>query len=99
MAGFGVEAVPRTEFIEVAGARGRVFRVSTSLPGLPVWDALATVVLPSELNWSDPGQKFRLSDCVERARVYEIVLREGGPEDVLRYIDGVLLVDVWSFPD
>jgi hypothetical protein len=25
-----------------------------------------------------------------------MVLREGGPEDVLGYIDGVLLVDLWD---
>jgi hypothetical protein len=28
--------------------------------------------------------------------VYEAVLREGGPHDVLTYIDGVLLVDLWD---
>nr|WP_296773425.1 helix-turn-helix transcriptional regulator [Rhodococcus sp. (in: high G+C Gram-positive bacteria)] len=94
-AGFDVEAVPRVEFVDVPGARGRVYRVPTSLPRLAVADALATVVLPLDLNWSSPGQEFRLSDRVERARLYEIVLREGRPADVLRYVDGVLLVDVW----
>lgn len=94
-AGFEVEAVPRIEFVDVPSSRGRVYQVPTSLPRLPVVDALATVVLPLELNWSSPGQEFRLSDRVERARLYEIVVREGRPEDVLRYIDGALLVDVW----
>lgn len=28
--------------------------------------------------------------------MYEIVLREGGPADVLTYIDGVLLIDLWD---
>jgi hypothetical protein len=28
--------------------------------------------------------------------VYELVLREGAPEDVLRYLDGALLVDLWN---
>ena len=28
--------------------------------------------------------------------MYEAVLREGGPQDVLTYIDGVLLVDLWD---
>lgn len=93
--GFDVDAVPRIEFVDVPGARGRVYRVPTSLPRLSIVDALATVVLPLELNWSAPSQEFRLSDRVERARLYEIVLREGRPEDVVRYIDGVLLVDVW----
>lgn len=27
---------------------------------------------------------------------YEIVLREGTPEDVLRYVDGVPLVELWN---
>jgi hypothetical protein len=28
--------------------------------------------------------------------VYEIVVREGAPEDVLAYVDGALLVDLWE---
>jgi hypothetical protein len=28
--------------------------------------------------------------------VYEIVLQEGTPADVLAYVDGVLLVDLWE---
>jgi hypothetical protein len=30
-----------------------------------------------------------------RARFYELVLREGSPANVLTYIDGALLVDLW----
>jgi hypothetical protein len=33
------------------------------------------------------------AELAERGR---IVLREGGPDDVLRYVDGVLLVDIWD---
>ncbi|WP_308259276.1 hypothetical protein [Pseudonocardia sp. H11422] len=28
--------------------------------------------------------------------MYEIVLREGNPEDIRTYIDGVLLVELWD---
>jgi hypothetical protein len=28
--------------------------------------------------------------------VYEIVLQEGTPADILTYVDGVLLVDLWE---
>jgi hypothetical protein len=28
--------------------------------------------------------------------VYEIVLQEGAPADILTYVDGVLLVDLWE---
>ena len=54
------------------------------------------VELPLHLNWSAPGRLFDLRDRHARARAYEIVLREGGPEDILRYIDGALLVDLWD---
>lgn len=62
---------------------------------MPVAQALAVVVLPLWLNWSDPGREFRLADRSDRARVYEIVLRAGTPDDVLTYVDGALLADLW----
>lgn len=48
------------------------------------------------LNWSQPNRRFKLSDRGQRARVYEIVLRDGTPADVLSYIDDALLVDLWD---
>ena len=88
--------MPRIEFVEAAVERGRPIMVPTRLPRLNLDDALATVELPLHLNWSDHGRTFNLRDRRQRARVYEIVLREGGPADVLAYIDGVLLVDLWD---
>ncbi len=58
--------------------------------------ALAAVELSLTLNWSQPGRVFRLSDRSDRARVYELVLREGSEADVLAYVDGALLVDLWD---
>ncbi len=46
------------------------------------------------MNWSDPSRRYDLRERHQRARVYEIVLREGGPADVLAYVDGALLVDL-----
>jgi hypothetical protein len=69
--------------------------VPSRLGRLPVTKALATVVLPLHLNWSEPRRTFRLSDRAQRARAYEIVLREGGPDDLAAYVDGALLVDLW----
>ncbi|WP_447003519.1 hypothetical protein ACRAKI_28185 [Saccharothrix isguenensis] len=37
--------------------------------------------MPIHLNWSAPGRRFNLANRSERARVYEIALREGGPGD------------------
>ena len=93
--GFELDVVPRIEFVQHPIGRGRVVRVPTGLPRLPVAQALATVALPLHVNWSTPGRRFQLADRAQRARVYEMVIREGNPEDVLAYIDGVLLVDLW----
>lgn len=87
---------PRITFHAVLGTRGRTFQVPDQLPSLPAHKALATVTLPLALNWSQAGREYRLSDRSERARVYEAVLREGGPQDVLTYIDGALLIDLWN---
>ena len=70
--------------------------VPTRLPELPAVQALATVQLPLTLNWSQSGRIFRLLDRGDRARVYELVLGEGAAADVLRYVDGALLVDLWD---
>jgi hypothetical protein len=43
-----------------------------------------------------PGAVFDLADRRRRARCYEVVLREGSPADLLRFVDGALLVDAWA---
>ncbi|MGI8680278.1 MAG: helix-turn-helix domain-containing protein [Jatrophihabitans sp.] len=95
-AGYELDVRQRVEFVGVPGGRGLVVRVPTRLPQLPVAQALASVELPLTLNWSQPGRVFRLADRGDRARVYELVLGEGAEADVLRYVDGVLLVDLWD---
>lgn len=94
-AGFELGLRPRIDFVEQITTRGRTVAVPTRLPRQPVDRAFAVVALPLHLNWSEPGRWFNLHDRVQRARVYEIVLREGGPEDVLAYVDGALLIDLW----
>ena len=66
------------------------------LPHLPPSQALKTVELPLRLNWSEPARRFDLRNRSDRAKVYEIVLREGEPKDILTYVDGALLVDLWD---
>jgi len=95
-AGFELALAPKVEFVAVGAAGARVVLIPTALPRLRIGDALATVELPLHLNWSDRGRRFDLRDRRQRARVYEIVLREGGPADVLTYVDGALLVDLWD---
>lgn len=94
-AGFELAITPRVEFRQVAAERGRPIHVPSALPRLPLGRAFAIVELPLHLNWSDRGRRYDLRDRHQRARVYELVLREGGPDDVLTYVDGALLVDLW----
>ena len=94
-AGFDLTTTPRIDYTERFTSRGRSFSVPSALGRLPVAQAVATVVLPLHLNWSQPRRTFRLADRAQRARAYEIVLREGGPEELATYVDGALLVDVW----
>lgn len=95
-AGFDLSIEPRIEFREILRERGRPICVPNVLPRLSLERALATVELPLHLNWSDRGRRYDLRDRQQRARVYEVVLREGGPSDVLDYVDGALLVDLWA---
>lgn len=95
-AGYDLAITPRIEFRHVAVDRGRPVQVPTALPRLPLHRALATVELPLRLNWSDRARRYDLRDRRQRARVYEIVLREGRPDDVLTYVDGALLADLWD---
>lgn len=94
-AGYELDIVPRPAFRKAAVGRGRAVYVPDRLPRLPVERALRTVALPLHLNWWQPGREFDLSDRQQRARVYEIVLREGAADDITDYIDGALLADLW----
>lgn len=94
--GLALSLQPKVTFRSVAGAQGRPFHVADRLWRLPVREALGRVSLPLELNWSQPGAVFDLSDPRQRARCYEIVLREGRPVDILAVVDGAFLVEGWT---
>jgi transcriptional regulator with XRE-family HTH domain len=95
-AGFELTTQPRVTFAEHPLRRGRPIVVADHLWRLPLREAFATVMLPIGLNWSRPGSRYDLSDRRQRARCYEVVLREGMADDLLRYLDGALLVDLWG---
>ena len=94
-AGARIDLAPLISWRQVQLDHGRVGWVPNTLWRLPVAAALADVVLPLELNWSGSGRMYRLRDRRQRARLYEVVLREGEPADLERYLDGALLVDAW----
>lgn len=94
-AGWELAAEPHLSFTEHV-VRGKPVWVPDRLPRLDAGSALATVALPVHLNWSAPDRVFNLAQRGDRARVYEVVLQEGRPADILSYVDGVLLADLWD---
>ena len=94
--GHELVAVPVVTFSERLSRRGRVFAVPDRLSRLPVSRAMATITLPLPVSWSEPGRLSHLADRAQRARVYEVLLREGRPADILEHVDGALLVDLWD---
>jgi hypothetical protein len=54
-------------------------------PSLP--KAAGQIELPAHIRWSGPSMTYDLDDPVDRARVYEQVLREGTEDDVRFFID------------
>lgn len=94
--GYDLDLVPHVKFTSHSGARGEPFVVPDRLWSLHPSDSLATGTLPKHLHWSGPSRVYRLRDRRDRARVYEIVLREGEAIDLLTFIDGALLVDLWD---
>ena len=94
--GFDLATTPQVSFGEVPAGRGRTVVVPNVLPRLPLEQAMARVVLPLHLNWSRPGEPVDLSVRRERARAYEVVLREGQAQDIAQYVDGALLLDLWD---
>lgn len=52
--------------------------------------------MPLHLDWSRRGRSVDLADRNQRARAYELVLREGRALDIESIVDGALLVDLWD---
>ena len=61
-AGFALSVEPVVSFREATTRRGRPFFVADRPWRLPVAQALATVTLPLELNWSVPGSTWSLAE-------------------------------------
>ena len=73
----------------------RPYAVPSRLWRLPI-DQTFRVLKPGfHLWWSGPSPRFDLADRSERSGAYELVLREGTPDDIASVIDGAMLVDAW----
>jgi transcriptional regulator with XRE-family HTH domain len=89
-------AVPDPVFTIRRDRRGKPFYVPNQLPRLPVEAALGTVVLPSHVDWSPAGRPRNLAERSQRLLAYQVVLAEGTPQDIQRFVDGTLLVEAWT---
>jgi transcriptional regulator with XRE-family HTH domain len=92
----GLSAEPVVRWREYRLRYGRTAWLPSRLWRLPAEDALASVQLPHHLNWSAPGRTFDLRSRRQRARLYEFVLPEADPDELQRFVDGALLVDLWD---
>jgi hypothetical protein len=82
-----------TQYQTLPGRRVLVMTDLASLRG-PVQGG---VELPLWLWWSGPSPVFDLGKPFMLQWLYQIVLREAGrPEDLTTYLNGELLVGVWS---
>jgi len=52
--------------------------------------------LPLHIRWSGAPVTYDLDDPIDRARVYEQVLREGTEDDVRFYVDAESLLELWD---
>jgi hypothetical protein len=65
-----------------------------NLDGPSCAKASGRVQLPLHIRWSGTPVTYDLDDPVDRARVYEQVLREGTEDDV--YVDASCLLELWD---
>lgn len=95
-AGHRLTAAPVLRWRDVEIGGGRMAAVPDQLPDLPARKAVRRLDMPIHLEWSRPGRSVDLADRRQRARAYEVVLREGRPIDIESIVDGALLVDLWT---
>jgi transcriptional regulator with XRE-family HTH domain len=73
----------------------RPYAVPSRLWRLDLRDAFKVLIPGLHLWWSGPALRLDLANRADRIRAYELVLREGTPEDIGSTIDGALLIDAW----
>ena len=62
---------------------------------VPTPDCFATLHVPDLLGHTEQNE-WRLGNLTHRLRVYEILIRRGMPQMMVRWLDGGFLVDLWD---
>jgi transcriptional regulator with XRE-family HTH domain len=58
-------------------------------------DCFATLKIPDLINYTEQNE-WDLRDRTDRARAYEILIRRCLPQQMIRWLDGALLIDLWD---
>lgn len=94
--GYELDTVKKPAFTTHYGKYGKPFYVPDTLPTLAPQQARRKVELPNRLAWSGQNRARNLANKEDRKFVYQVVLEEGTPADILDFIDGTLLADLWD---
>jgi len=87
--------VTRVEFSEHFAERVGTYYVPDRLWRVEVPLCFANVAMPDLLRQTDQGL-WDLRDRADRRHLYAMLLVLGTPEQIIRWVDGALLVDIWS---
>jgi hypothetical protein len=93
-AGCDLGIVTRVEFHDHFAKNIGTFYVPDRLWRVEVPFCFAKVVMPDLTKLTRQGL-WDLRDRTDRRRLYEMLLILGTPEQIIRWVDGALLVDLW----
>lgn len=85
----------RVEFVEHHPTGIVAFWAPNRLWRVPTPDCFATVQVPDLLQHTEQSD-WNLADPTDRRRAYEILIRRGLPQMMIRWLDGGFLVDLWE---
>ena len=92
-AGFTLTIEPAITFKSVPAYRGRQITVPSRLPR---HRDLQKIRLPKTVMWSEKPREYDLTDPVDRKIAYRAIMSQGGPSEILEYIDEQLLLEVFD---
>ena len=93
--GWDLSLRSRVQFTEHHPTGVVAFWAPNRLWRVPTPDCLATLRVPDLLGHTDQDE-WNLKDPVDRRRAYEILIRRGLPQMMIRWLDGGFLVDLWD---
>ena len=94
-AGCDLGIVTRVQFADHFAPNVGTYNVPDRLWRVEVPFCFAKVVMPDLTKRTRQGL-WDLRDRTDRRRLYEMLLVLGTPDEILKWVDGSLLVDIWG---